>query len=310
MKNKYVTLIGAANIDIQGFSSNPIINRDSNPGKIEFCPGGVSRNIAENLSRLGIKTELISAVGDDPNGTLILDSCRACGIGTGYSLIVPDAVSSVYLAIMDNSRDMALALSDMTISDNISIEFLKSKTQILEDASAIVFDTCLAAEVMDYILSKYNNKPIYVDPVSIGKAKTLKPLISKVHTLKMNKLEAEFLSDSKIEGISGLEKISAWFLDQGVKRIFITLGKEGVFYRDSQNSGNYKSDKAEIKNATGAGDAFMAGLVYGTLNSYKLEKIVRFASGVSLAALAGEETVNPEINFEYIKQITGEQFDD
>ncbi len=308
MTKEYVTLIGAANIDIQGFSSNPIINRDSNPGKIEFCPGGVSRNIAENLSRLGIKTELISAVGDDPNGTLILDSCRTCGIGTGHSLIVPDAVSSVYLAIMDNSRDMALALSDMTISDNVSIEFLKSRTQILEDASAIVFDTCLAAEVMDYILSKYNNKPIFVDPVSIGKAKAVKPLMGKVHTLKMNKLEAEFLSDSKIEGVSGLEKISAWFLDQGVKRIFITLGKEGVFYRDSQNSGNYKPDKTEIKNTTGAGDAFMAGLVYGTLNSYNLEKIVRFASGVSLAALAGEETVNPKMNFEYIQQITGDLF--
>jgi len=134
MTEKYVALIGAANIDIQGFSSNPIINRDSNPGKIEFCPGGVSRNIAENLSRLGIKTELISAVGDDPNGTLILESCKACGIGTGYLLIVPDAVSSVYLAIMDSTRNMALALSDMTISDNINIEFLQSRDNILKNS--------------------------------------------------------------------------------------------------------------------------------------------------------------------------------
>ena len=109
MTDNYVALIGAANIDIQGFSSSTLINRDSNPGRIEFCPGGVSRNIAENLSRLGIRTEVISAVGGDPNGTLILDSCKSCGIGTDYSLIVPDAVSSVYLAIMDESRDMALA---------------------------------------------------------------------------------------------------------------------------------------------------------------------------------------------------------
>ncbi|RKX87873.1 MAG: kinase, partial [Spirochaetes bacterium] len=130
MANKYITLIGAANIDIQGFSSNPIINRDSNPGKIEFCPGGVSRNIAENLARLGIKTELISAIGNDPNGSLILESCRNCGIGSDYSLIVPNAVSSVYLAIMDNTKDMALALSDMTISDNINIKFLQSRNEI------------------------------------------------------------------------------------------------------------------------------------------------------------------------------------
>jgi len=310
MIEKYVALIGAANIDIQGFSSSPIIDRDSNPGRIEFCPGGVSRNIAENLARLGIKTELISAIGDDPNGSLILNSCSSCGIGSEYSLIVPNAVSSVYLAIMDDNKDMALALSDMTISHNISIKFLESREEILKKSEAIVFDTCLSRDVMDYILSEYENKPIYVDPVSVGKAKALKPLIGKVHTLKMNKLEAQFLSDTKISNNLDLEKTSLWFTNQGVKRVFITLGSEGVYYRDSQTYGSYKPAEAEIKNATGAGDAFIAGLVYGSLNDYTPEKIVRFASGVSLAALSGEDTVNPKINFEYIQHITGENFDD
>jgi len=308
MTKKYVALIGAANIDIQGFSNNPIIKKDSNPGKIEFCPGGVSRNIAENLARLGIKTELITAVGDDPNGSLILDSCRSCGISSEYSLIVPNTVSSVYLAIMDDSRDMALALSDMTISENISIKFLESHYEILDQAHSIVFDTCISTEVMDYILSTFSDKPIYVDPVSVGKAKSLKNLIGKIHTLKMNKLEAEFLSDTKIGNIFDLENTSQWFINQGVKRIFITLGNEGVFYRDSKNSISYKPNKVSIKNATGAGDAFMAGLVFGTLNDYNPEKIVRFATGVSMAALAGEQTVNPNISFKYIKQITGEAF--
>ena len=308
MTDNYVALIGAANIDIQGFSRNTLIYRDSNPGRIEFCPGGVSRNIAENLSRLGIKTELISAIGGDPNGTLILDSCRSCGIGTNYSLIVPDAVSSVYLAIMDNSRDMALALSDMTISDKISVDFLESRSQILEAAAVIVFDTCLSTEVMDYILTRFTDKPIYVDPVSIGKAKAIKNLTGKIHTLKMNKLEAEFLSGTIIEGISGLERTSTWLLDQGVKRVFITLGRDGVYYRDLQTSGSFKPAEAVISNATGAGDAFMAGIVYGSLNGYDIEKIVRFASGVSLAALAGDDTVNTEMDLEYIEKMTGEKF--
>lgn len=308
MTDIYVALIGAANIDIQGFSRDKLIDRDSNPGIIEFCPGGVSRNIAENLSRLGIQTELISAIGGDPNGTLILDSCRSCGIGTNHSLIIPDAVSSVYLAIMDNKKDMALALSDMTISDNISIEFLESRSQILKNAAAIVFDTCLSTDVMDYILTQFKNKPNYVDPVSVGKAKAIKDLTGKIHTLKMNKLEAEFLSNTEIAGIPGLEKVSAWFLNKGVKRVFITLGRNGVYYRDSQTSGSYKPSEAVIKNATGAGDAFMAGIVYGSINDYNIEKTVRFASGVSLAALADEDTVNPKINFKYIEQIAGEQF--
>ena len=125
MIDKYVTLIGAANVDIHGFSKDILINRDSNPGRIKVCPGGVSRNIAENLTRLGIRTELITAVGGDPNGALILDSCKSLGIGTEHTLIAPDAVSSVYMAIMDSSKDMALAISDMTISGKISIDFLE-----------------------------------------------------------------------------------------------------------------------------------------------------------------------------------------
>lgn len=308
MTDNYVALIGAANIDIQGFSSSTLINRDSNPGRIEFCPGGVSRNIAENLSRLGIRTELISAVGGDPNGTLILDSCKSCGIGTDYSLIVPDAVSSVYLAIMDESRDMALALSDMTISENISVDFIKSRSRILENAEIIIFDTCLSTEVMDFILMRFSDKPIYVDPVSVGKAKAIKNSAGKVHTLKMNRLEAEFLSEIEIVDSNGMERASSWFLDQGVKRVFITLGSNGVHFRDTRNSGNFRPPNANIRNATGAGDAFMAGIVYGSLNSFDLEKIVRFASGVSSAALAGEETVNTEMDLEYIKRITGEIF--
>lgn len=310
MTDSYVALIGAANIDIQGFSSSALIDRDSNPGRIEFCPGGVSRNIAENLSRLGIRTELISAIGGDPNGTMILDSCKSCGIGTGHSLIVPDAVSSVYLAIMDESRDMALALSDMTISDNITVDFLKSISQILESAEIIVLDTCLATEVIDFILMRFTDKPIYIDPVSVGKAKAIKKSTGKVHTLKMNRLEAEFLSEIEIEGISGMEKASSWFLDHGVKRVFITLGNNGVYFRDSLMSGNFKPPEANIRNATGAGDAFMAGIVYGSLKGFDLEKIVRFALGVSLAALAGEETVNTEMDLEYIEKLTGELFND
>ncbi len=308
MSEEYIALIGAANIDIQGFSTDKIIARDSNPGKIKFCPGGVSRNIAENLSRLGVKTELLSAIGGDSNGKHIIESCKACGIGIDNAFIFPDERSSVYLAIMDNSNDMAMALSDMAISDSISKELLESRYGILEKAAAIVFDTCLSTGVMDYILTTFRDKPVYVDPVSIGKSKALQPVLAKVHTLKMNRLEAEFLSNMELSTEKEIETALEWFLALGIKRIFITLGSEGVYYSNEQISGKFKPEKADIKNATGAGDAFMAGIVYGTLKGYNSEKIARFASGVSLAALAGESTVNPEMDLEFIGQICGEKF--
>ena len=93
-----VTLIGAANIDIQGFPFKKLIPGDSNPGKIRLCPGGVSRNIAENLSRIGVVTELITAVGGGANGQYILQSCMESGIGINHALILPEMESSTYHA--------------------------------------------------------------------------------------------------------------------------------------------------------------------------------------------------------------------
>ena len=64
-KENYVTVIGGSNMDIQGFPNNPLVMKDSNPGKVDISMGGVGRNIAENLSRLDVNTKLISAMGND-----------------------------------------------------------------------------------------------------------------------------------------------------------------------------------------------------------------------------------------------------
>ena len=73
MNKNYVIGIGAANFDISGRSINPLIDRDSNPGFMNISVGGVTRNILENISRIGYPTKLLSAVGDDSAGQLILD---------------------------------------------------------------------------------------------------------------------------------------------------------------------------------------------------------------------------------------------
>ncbi len=305
---QYVTLIGAANVDIQGFPFEKLISGDSNPGKVRICPGGVSRNIAENLSRMGVETELITAIGGGANGQYLIQSCRENGISIGHSLIIPEKDSSTYLAIMDVDGDMALALSDMSISDEISREFIKRNRNILEDSSIIELDSCLSEKVIEYILSEYSNVPIYIDPVSIGKAKKIKNNLKGIHTLKLNRIEAGFLSNSEIESEEDLKAAASYFLYRGVKRVFITLGKDGVYYYDGNTSGNIVPPPVKIKNATGAGDAFMAGVIFGSLQNYSMDKIAEYATGVSILALDAADTVNSEITVEKVKEIIKEGF--
>ena len=308
-QDPYVVLAGAANLDILGFTKDPLIPRDSNPGHIRMCPGGVSRNIAENLSRLGVRTELITAVGNGIAGKYILENCASEGISTRHSLILQDTTSSIYLALMDNDGDMALALSDMSISDNITKEYLRKKRDLFDSASVIVADTCLSAESLKYLLDITHKTITCIDPVSVTKGRKLIPMVGRIHTLKMNKLEAEALSGMEITDNDSLRRTGDYFLKKGTQRVYITLGAEGVFYCSADTHGFYAPPPIGVVNATGAGDAFMAGVVFASLNQYTIEETVRFSSAVAGLALSGESTVNPDMSRVLIEQTLKKQGD-
>ena len=80
-----VFVIGAVNMDLAGTPTNPLREGDSNPGHITLTPGGVGRNIAENLRLLGRKVSLITIMGDDPYAEMIREHCLKAGIDLQYS---------------------------------------------------------------------------------------------------------------------------------------------------------------------------------------------------------------------------------
>ena len=104
----YVVIIGSANIDVAGYSHESLNYADSNPGKIKFTPGGVGRNIAQNLALLGNKAWLLSAVGSDFYGQSLLTQTNQSGVYVDKCLIVPGENTSSYLSLLDNTGEMLL----------------------------------------------------------------------------------------------------------------------------------------------------------------------------------------------------------
>lgn len=88
-EGNYVVCIGGANVDIQGFSSGEIIRNESNPGRMEISAGGASRNIGENLARMGVAIKLITAVGDDVYADVIRQSCLSANMDISGIQVVP-----------------------------------------------------------------------------------------------------------------------------------------------------------------------------------------------------------------------------
>lgn len=304
----YVTVIGAANIDIHGFTEEKLILGDSNPGTVKVCLGGVGRNISENLTKLEIDTKLITALGGDANSKKLIDECKLQGIDMDNILVIQDMSASIYLAIIDDNGDMGLALSDMSVLERITPEFIRSKSHIISNSKIIVLDTGLPTEVIEYILMNFKDSKIFLDPVSIKKARKVMDTIGKFHTIKLNKLEAEYLSNIKIKNEDDLDETSRYFMDKGVKRVFITLGKKGVFYREGDYKNLLPSPAINVVNATGAGDAFMAGVVYCSLLGKDIDYTAKFSTSASLLALSHQDTVSPNMNIEKVNIILKEMF--
>ena len=295
-QDDYVCVLGGTNIDISGFPNKTLILQDSNPGQVKISLGGVGRNIAENLVHLGIPTKLISAVGDDVYGRKIMDHANAIGLDVRHTLMLGNRSTSTYLAILDETGDMKVAISSMDIFEDLSIDYIQTKRQVIEDSKICVIDTNVPVETIGYVLDNFKNTAFFLDTVSTTKALKIKDKIGSFHTIKPNKFEAELLTGIKITSESDLLKASQFFLDKGVQRVFISLAEAGVFYDNGSEHQLIPSPRVDVVNATGAGDAFVSALVYCHFNNLGMADTTRFAMTTSILALRHEETINPNIS--------------
>ena len=298
--SEHVTIVGGANMDIQGFPSDKLIYNDSNVGNVKLSLGGVGRNIGENLVKLGVSTKLISVIGDDIYGSKILEEANLIGLDMQHSLILKGEATSTYLAILDEKHDMALAISSMDIYERMTVDFIKEKRNVIEGSKVCILDTNIPVDVMEYILTTHKDIDFFLDTVSTTKAKKVKDLIQYFHTIKPNKIETETLTGIKINNEEDLKKAADYFLNLGVKNVFITLGEDGVFYSDGENVNHMKTKPINPVNVTGAGDSFTAAIVYGHINQLGIYESARMAVAASIIALSHENTINPNMSVQNI----------
>lgn len=299
--NHQVIAIGAANVDVLGFTEKPLLMGDSNPGRIETCLGGVSRNVSENLVKLGVSVSLITALGTDANGLRIRKECEALGISLGHSQILPGKNSSSYLAIMDERGEMALALSDMSILEELSVNHLMKHQEVLTAAEILVIDAGLTTTVMEWLVNTYPEKKIILDPVSVGKCRRMKAITGTFYCIKMNRLEAGFLTGINIQGQQDLDHAARVLLQSGVQKVYITLGAEGVYFQQEGESGRLSVPPLTPVNATGAGDAFTAAVVLGELKGWSMEETAQFAVAAAAVALMSRHTVSERMSEDSVR---------
>ena len=303
-KGVYAAVVGGVNMDIGGRSHAPLVAADSNPGTVSMSVGGVGRNIAHNLALLGADVRMLTAMGDDLYGQKIAAACTEQGIDMSHAQKLPGESTSTYLYIAAPDGDMAMAISDMSICDRIDSEYLAANLSTLQNAQVVVADTNIPVESLVF-LAENCKCPLFVDPVSTVKAAKLPPILSKIHTLKPNRLEAELLSGIPIRGKEDVAKAARVLLDMGVKRIFISMGADGVYAADGSEELWLPNLPGNMVNTTGCGDAFMAALVWAYLEGLDLKQSALAGLAAGSIAMESSQTINPNMSEENLKARMG-----
>lgn len=298
----YILVFGASVVDMFGFCGKTYKSHDSIPGKVKISFGGVSRNIAENMARVGVTTKFISILGNDEIGRSMIEHSETIGYDMKDSLILKEGGTPTYMAILDEKGEMVSAIADMDSISEMNNEFIDSKSDIIRN-SAYTFLDADDPKSLEYILKTFDGTTNFIlDPVSSAKAEKIKHLIGYFHTIKPNRHEAEVLSGIKIKSEEDLTRVGEYFLSKGITNVFISLDEDGIYYINKDSSGRIRTTDAVVRNVTGAGDSFVAGLGYGYINNLSIEDTVKFAISMSLITISHEETINPAMSYDTVME--------
>ncbi|MFV0515967.1 MAG: carbohydrate kinase family protein [Aminipila sp.] len=290
-----ITVIGGIAVDIEGLPYSTLRKGESNPGRISISYGGVGRNITENLARIGAKVAFVSAVGNDFVGKNAVRELKSLGVNVDNVHMLESENTAIYLSILNHVGDMEMALCNMDVLEKIAVDIVEEAMPVIKSAKILGIDANLTHDVQQYILDMVQGIPVFLDPVSAPKAERSKKHIGRFHTIKPNRGEAEVLCGFSIEDEQGLSEAGKWFVDQGVRRVYITLGEDGVYYKDDVEEGVIAPGNVRVVSATGAGDAFSAAIMKGFISNKSIKETACYGMAASKVTMGCKTAVNPDI---------------
>jgi pseudouridine kinase len=260
-----ITVIGGANVDVTGRSVDPLRMADSNPARVHLSAGGVGRNIAENLFRLGAETLFVGAVGDDRFAEVLRGFFAETGMESSGLITRRGMNTGLYLDLVEPSGDLFVAINDMEAVESLSPADAAAIAPLLAGSSLAVLDANLKVETLEALadIAGKEGIPLMADSVSISKVGRLKPILGRLAILKANRGEAAALAGFPLDSDAALGEGCTALLAAGVGEIHITLGARGSCSAAKGGGIVFQKTLPGKKiNVNGAGDAFAAGAAY------------------------------------------------
>ena len=265
---------------------------------MEFVHGGVGRNVAEDIANVELRPRFVSLVDDNAEGEAVLKKLRNHKVNTDYVLSVPDGMG-MWLAVFDNSGDLAGSISKRP-DPSALVQLLEEKgDEIFADADSIVVEIDLDKEVVKQVFKyaeKYHKK-VYAVVANMSIASQRRDFLQSTDCFVCNVLEAGILFVTDFSQLSPeelCEELSQRVISARIPAVVVTMGSKGSVYADMQgNKGVCPAETVQVRDTTGAGDAFCAGVAMGLTYGKTMPEALEIGTRLAASVITVSENVCP-----------------
>lgn len=293
-----IVVIGATFVDIKGFPEDNYIPTGRNVGRVEYIHGGVARNVVEDIANVELRPTFLGIVDDTPMGTDVLQKLKKHKVNVDHVLVLPDGMGT-WLAVFDNNGDVAGSISKRPNMLPI-VGLLEEKgDEIFASANSVVLEVDLDKEIVKKVLdlAKKHGTKVFGLVSNMSIAAKRRDFLRSFDCFICNQLEAGqlFLDDYSKKSPEELcsilgEKVTG----ARISSMVVTMGEHGAVYatRDGEK-GICPARKVQVKDTTGAGDAFCAGVAIGLTYGKKLPEAIEIGSMLAASVITSSENVCP-----------------
>jgi pseudouridine kinase len=302
-----VVVIGGANMDVKARSTRAAVPATSNPGTGSMAAGGVGRNIAENLARLGTRTHLVAAIGSDGLGDQVLAATSGAGVHVEHVRRSARATGT-YTAVLDADGELVVAVADMAATDEVAPGQVDAARDLVAAASLVVLDGNLSAETLGFALdvAAAAGSRVVLEPVSVPKAAALAPLLTAdrpLFAVTPNRDELAALTDLPARTERQVARAARALHDRGVELVWVRLGVAGSLLSSTSGLVELAAVPAEVADVTGAGDAMLAAFCHALLAGAAPEEAAAYGHAAAALTVASPHTVRPDLTDRLVRSL-------
>ena len=293
-----IVVIGATFVDIKGFPEDQYLPTGRNVGRVEYIHGGVARNVVEDIANAELRPTFLGIVDDTPMGADVLKKLRNHKVNTDYVLTIPGGMGT-WLAVFDNNGDVAGSISSRPNMLPL-VKLLKEKgDEIFSQADSVVLECDLDKDIVKTTLDLCQKHGVksFALVSNMNIAAKRRDFLRRFDCFICNQQEAGMLFLDNYDGMSPEELVR--ILREKVAQaefpaMVVTMGAQGAVY--AQLNGEYgvcPARRVQVKDTTGAGDAFCAGVAIGLTYGKRMAQAIEIGSMLAASVITSSENVCP-----------------